>query len=287
MTADDALSRPPGAPEAHLDPALLDPALRAALDAAAGAAHLVVASDFDGTLSPFVDDPSTSRLAPGARELLDALAGVPRTTVALLSGRDRATLSACSGIPAASAEARGIDLVGAHGAEWEGDSASPTEQEAALLAEVTDRLEAIALPHEGAFVERKPVSSVLHVRRLADAVAGERLLDLALRGPAELDGVHVTTGKSVVEIAVREASKGAALGALRERESADAVVFLGDDVTDERAFAVLGAGRGGSALDVGVKVGEGETAAAYRVAGIDGALAVLARLAATRGAESA
>ena len=56
-----------------------------------------------------------------------------------------------------------------------------------------------------------------------------------------------------------EVSKGAALDRLRERIGADAVLFAGDDVTDETAFARLRPG------DVGVKVGEGDTAAEHRV----------------------
>lgn len=254
---------------------------RAALDRAARAAHLVVACDFDGTLSPFVSDPETSRLAPGAREALDELAALTETTVLLVSGRDRATLSRISEIPTESA-ATGIHLVGQHGAEREGETAALSDVEAALLAEITAQLEAIALPHEGAFVEYKPSSAVLHVRSLPRAEDQDRLLSLALEGPASREGVFSTEGKAVLELAVREASKGAALSAFRERTGADSVVFFGDDVTDEKGFAALGSAHGGSGLDVGIKVGEGPTAAGYRVASIDEVVAALHHLAAVR-----
>ena len=49
--------------------------------------------------------------------------------------------------------------------------------------------------------------------------------------------------------------------ALRDALGADAVVYFGDDVTDEDVFTVL------TPTDVGVKVGEGATAARYRVEG--------------------
>ncbi len=67
----------------------------------------------------------------------------------------------------------------------------------------------------------------------------------------------------VVELAVIDADKGSAIERLRRESGADVVLFVGDDVTDEDAFAVLGA------ADIGIKVGEGTTLATYRVADTD------------------
>ena len=61
--------------------------LQDALDRAAAAPRLLVALDFDGTLAPFTEDPADSRPLPAAREALDALAQLPHTTVAVISGR--------------------------------------------------------------------------------------------------------------------------------------------------------------------------------------------------------
>jgi trehalose 6-phosphate phosphatase len=71
----------------------------------------------------------------------------------------------------------------------------------------------------------------------------------------------------VLELAVTDADEGTALSRLRDDLAAVATVYLGDDRTDEDAFRVL------SPSDLAVKVGEGETAARYRVA--DPAAAVL------------
>jgi GH15 family glucan-1,4-alpha-glucosidase len=97
-----------------------------------------------------------------------------------------------------------------------------------------------------------------------------------LAGPATWHGVQVTEGKEVVELAVVETDKGSAIDQLRHQCGASATLFIGDDVTDEKAFIRL---RG---TDVGVKVGAGTTAAQFRVADPDQVVLVLAILAEER-----
>ena len=76
------------------------------------------------------------------------------------------------------------------------------------------------------------------------------------------DALTVRDGKDIIEFSVRDAHKGDGIERLREYTRATAVLFAGDDVTDEDGFSVLRPADG----DVGVKVGEGDTAAQYRVA---------------------
>ena len=73
-------------------------------------------------------------------------------------------------------------------------------------------------------------------------------------------------------------NKGEGLRALRELTGATAVLFAGDDVTDERGFEVLAPG------DVGIKVGDGSTVAGYRVASPEAFTEVLTELARLRAA---
>jgi trehalose-phosphatase len=73
--------------------------------------------------------------------------------------------------------------------------------------------------------------------------------------------VHVMPGKNVVELSVLEANKGKAVVTLAQATSSQATLYLGDDVTDERAFAALDPASG----DLTVKVGDGDSAAAHRV----------------------
>lgn len=220
-----------------------------ALDAAAATPRLLVTSDFDGTLAPIVDDPAAARPLPGAAEALIALAALPSTDVALVSGRALAVLREYSGMPAA------VHLVGSHGAEF--DTGFAHEVDAALLAKIVAELEVIAASRPGVTVETKLASVALHVRN-ASAEDGDAALAEA-HTVGEALGAEITSGKAVLEFAVISTDKGEAVDILRSQSDATTVVFFGDDVTDEKAFRRM------VGQDVGVKVGPGETLAGYRV----------------------
>lgn len=237
-----------------------------ALAALARTPRLLVVSDYDGVLAPIVDDPAAAYPLPEAMQILHRLGDRPDTVVALVSGRALAELAALSGL------AEPVRLIGSHGAEWStGPVAGFDAERADVLAGVVAAMRDIEGRYDGVAVETKPVTAALHVRRAARPDAAAATDELARR-LSEFSGLQVTRGKEVVEVAVVPNDKGTALVALREQVAADAVLFLGDDVTDEDAFAVLGED------DVGVKVGPGDTRAAYRVDTPDDVAALLADL---------
>jgi trehalose-6-phosphatase len=82
-----------------------------------------------------------------------------------------------------------------------------------------------------------------------------------------------------VELAVMSSGKGDAVDVLRARWAATGTLFIGDDDTDEAAFAVLGRD------DVSVKVGMGTTGATWRLADPAAVVRLLRRLDALRSAE--
>lgn len=233
-----------------------------ALDAAAATSRLLVASDFDGTLAPIVNDPDDARPLPAAAAALTQLAQYPATAVALISGRALSVLRELSGAPAT------VHLVGSHGAEF--DTGFAHDVDAALLARIIAALDAIAEGRPGVTVETKLASAAIHVRNASPA-DGEAALAEAREVSQEWDA-HATEGKAVLEFAVVSTDKGEAVDILRDQTSATAVVFLGDDVTDEKAFRRMRDG------DVGVKVGPGESLAAYRVSSPEEVAEVLAHL---------
>jgi trehalose-phosphatase len=242
----------------------LGPDVDAGLRRLADQRPLVVALDFDGVCAPLVDDPAASRALPGTAAAVEALAGLDGVEVAFVSGRSLASLTEVAMAPP------GVLLVGGHGAETGDDIALP-EREAALLAQVTAEVEAVVADAPGTAAEHKPTTVVLHTRRAPEEVAAAASRAV-LDGPGARDGVHVRTGHDVVELSVVTADKGQAVRTLRERVGAAAVLYAGDDVTDEDAFAVLDDG------DLGVKVGPGDTRAHVRVGSPEDVTVLLERL---------
>ena len=226
--------------------------LQRALRTVARVPRLLVASDFDGTIAPIVSNPPDARPLPAAAQALAGLAALRETTAALISGRALRDLAELSGAPAE------VHLVGSHGSEFNADFLDAVDDSArALLADLERAMAELAARYPGATIETKPVSVAFHVRNAAPEHAQEAL-DAALAAVGDWD-VHVTEGKAVREFAVIDTDKGEALELLRRQGAADAIVFFGDDVTDEKAFSRLGD------TDVGVKVGSGDTDAGYRV----------------------
>ncbi|MEH0110504.1 trehalose-phosphatase [Tersicoccus sp. MR15.9] len=233
----------------------LDDRLQHALERLAFTPVLLVCMDFDGTLAPLTDRAEDARALPSASTALAGLNTLPETRTALVSGRALASLR-----DVASPDERTL-LIASHGAEtWLGPEAAPLElddRQRRLLETVTGTIRRIVEAHPGSSLEEKPAGAVLHTRRAAPEV-DEAATAEALRVLDGMDGVHVMQGKKVVEASVVSASKGDGLATLRDLTGATGILFAGDDVTDEAGFAALASG------DVGVKVGDGQTAAAYR-----------------------
>jgi trehalose 6-phosphate phosphatase len=235
--------------------------LATALAALAGRRPLLVATDYDGVLAPLVGDPGAALPSPGAAEALARVAAADGVTVALVSGRGLEDLRAVSGF------AGPYRWIGSHGAEFGGPlTGQLAGRRDALAASLTPLVAAVP----GARLEVKPASVAVHVRQVADPAAAAALL--ASADAAADPSLTKKPGKAVLELAVTDADKGSAVTRLRDELGAAAVLYLGDDRTDEDVFATLGPD------DAGIKVGEGETTARYRVADPAAVVAVLRTL---------
>lgn len=218
-------------------------------------ADAVVALDYDGTLAPIVDRPADAVPGVGALDVLQALA--PRVrTLALVTGRPADVVVALGGLGAVP----GLVVLGQYGAQrWAGGAvASPPELPAVAAARLA--LPAV-LACEGAELEDKGLSLVVHTRRCADpAGALERL-----EGPvtAVAGGLEVHRGRLVLELRPPGYDKRGALLSLCD-PLPGAVLFAGDDLGDLPAYDAVDELRRSGVLGLTVCSGSDEGPAALR-----------------------
>ena len=234
----------------------------------AAAKHLLVVSDFDGTLAEFSTDPANVPVNSDAVAALTTLSTLEHTEVAILSGRH------VDGLREASGFGQEFTLVGSHGAESSGAQIHLSDAQQRTLEAAGEVFEQLIQGVDGAFVEYKPFHRVLHVAKVEDRELAQQLLAKALS--TEIDGLFLQPGKNIVEAAVLDINKGTWVQNRQEELGADAVMFLGDDTTDETVFAILGA------ADLGVKVGEGDTLAQRRVDDVPAVASLLGQVAKAR-----
>ena len=233
-----------------------------------------VLTDFDGTLSPIVDDPRKAEPLPGAVEALRRCA------------ERFARAGVISGRPVAYLRERLDDslfLSGLYGLEVVDGGEYREHPEAARWRAVVE--DAVSRAEEegpdGMFVEHKGLSLTLHFRQRLE---GEPAVRAFAAAEAARTGLEVRSAKASVELHPPvEADKGTAV--LAAAEGLDAVCFLGDDVGDLPAFDALDelAAKGVHTVRIGVRSSEAPDALLERadaiVAGPEGALATLERLA--------
>ena len=208
-------------------------------------------TDFDGTLSGIVDDPSGARLVDGAHGALATLAE-RLAVVAIVTGRAPLDARRLTGVP-------GLLVAGNHGMEWlEPGAGEPvTSPEAASvrarLDEVLGRLPEIS----GVIPEHKGISASVHYRQAPDPGAARAAI-LAALGDVSAYGLRIGHGRMIVEIRpVGLGDKGSAVRAIVERFTLRGVVVMGDDVTDLDMFGAVAELRGAGRLR-GAIIGVGE-----------------------------
>jgi trehalose 6-phosphate phosphatase len=215
------------------------------LDAVAAVSHVLLLSDYDGTLTPIVPRPEQALLSPAVGEKLRTLAGRPDFSVGIVSGRSLAETRDIVGL-------EGIYYAGNHGLEIQGpgiDFVSPPaerarEQMKELAAKLADGLQNIA----GVIVQDKGLSLSVHYRLVK--AESEKEVARVVRGitaPSVKAGkIRLFTGKKVWEVRPPiDWDKGKAVEAIRREImkrleiKRPLTVYLGDDLTDEDAFKAL------------------------------------------------
>ena len=234
--------------------------------------------DFDGTLTPIVSRPDLVALNSEARDIIESL--VRRLPVAVVSGRERAEVESLVAVDGLSyAGAHGFDIRTAdgrrHQQQVDGAFTEALERTEATLRRTVDAI-------DGALMERKRRSIALHYR-LVDAPDLPRFhdaVDAALTAEPCLKPMH---GKKVVELEPDiDWNKGRAVQWLLTSLGLDGPdivpIFIGDDVTDEYAFAaILPDGIGIVVADPRGEPGR-QTHASFRVDGPEAVVETLRRL---------
>ena len=229
---------------------ILHPSHRGILERFAGhrAPNLVLlAFDYDGVLAPVVRDPAGRRMRRSTRELLLRLSR--RYPVAAISGRGwRHTHQLTEGVAPW--------VVGNHGFEFLHARPVP----ATVLRQVRGwrrQLEEALAGVPGIHFEDKRSTLAIHYGLARTWRRAERA---AYAAANQLAGTRLVAGKKVLNVLPRQfPNKGDALRALLKKLRLDTALYLGDDVTDEDAFAV------GPPLVLGVHVGPGRSLAPWRL----------------------
>ena len=212
--------------------------------------------DLDGTLFDISDHPHRVDVDDGLVRLLKALARAAGGALALISGRPVADIDRLLGDG-------GFCVAGQHGAERRDFSGTMHRHDVPreALEKARRRFGVMAAKHPGLVLEDKGVNLALHFRsapglraEMQDAV---RVLAEELGGEFE-----VQLGKMVVELRPTGKDKGVAIAEFLEEAPfrGRTPVFVGDDLTDEFGFELINRVGGHS-----VKVGEGKSAARWRL----------------------
>lgn len=220
--------------------------------------------DIDGTLCDIVPHPGDAAVPEAVRSTVQRLVDTVGVHVALVTGRS--VHDARRMVPL-----RGVHIHGNHGIEvaratGETEIAVEWQAEAAAIGAAAHDIAETVDAYPGALLEHKDYSLSVHFRHVAPARV-ESLIN-GVKAIAAFHGVAVEAGKSVLNILPKASvNKGTAAMRLVHEVfggGADgAILFVGDDITDEHAFRAL------SSLPhaVTIKVGTGEdaTAAKYQL----------------------
>lgn len=235
------------------------------------AGHRLLLLDYDGTLQTFKSSPKPSAAKPSerVRQIIKRLTNLPRTHVAIISGRPKSVLDKWfRDVP--------ITLIAEHGGwarhdgEWSQiDTAFSIHKKSALpiLEHYTSRT-------AGSLIEKKDFALVWHYRNVAPELAYVRASNLKreLRHELADTDIGVYSGNKIVEVKPRSIHKGYSAMELMAMFPSDFVLCAGDDYTDEDMFKEL------SGDAVTIKIGNGDTSARFQITKVSDFVSLLDEL---------
>lgn len=203
---------------------------------------VIVMLDIDGTLCDIVERPADAHISPGARATLAALArgSTSGVRLAFVTGRSVADARTMIGID-------GVTVYGNHGMERMSPSGTITgppgwEATGPRLRAAAAELARVTALFPGSAVEDKRFTLTVHHRGMNMAL--EPRLKEAVRDVAQRHALRIAKGKCVFNLTpIAATDKGDAVLEIINANATDparaAILFVGDDVTDEDAFRAL------------------------------------------------
>jgi trehalose-phosphatase len=217
---------------------------------------LLLATDFDGTLADIAPTPNEAVMSEDVAAALAQLAAHPRATIAVVSGRRMEDVRVRThDVAAYVGGLHGLEVAGPKG----GFLHPALKDVEPVLADIRQRAETRLEWCHGVVIEDKQYALTCHVRRVAADQAGRALgqfLDVA-QPALDADVLRALPGAQALELLPSvDWHKGKAVEWIRSvvdtgPQSGVGVVYLGDDRTDEDAFATLG--RRGISIGVGAR----------------------------------
>ena len=178
----------------------LTPQLLAELKILARTPGLLVACNYGGTLCEAEGISTETLPLGGAAIALRALAALPNTHAAVISGRSLRDLAAVSRLPAE------VHLVGSHGAEFDmGFAHGLSLATESVLQQASQALAETVGAYRGITIERKPVAVSVHTRPAAPDVVA--LVTQQAEEIARAHGLFFIVDGSVLDLSVVEPSK--------------------------------------------------------------------------------
>lgn len=193
--------------------------------------------DYDGTLTPFADEPQKAKPTPELLKILTQLISNKKNRVVIISGRDRYTLEEWLG-------ELDVDFICEHGV-WLKEKSKDWR----MIETLTDDWKQEILPvlefyvdrTPGSLIEKKDYSLVWHYRKVETGLGELRTRELSshLKYVSSNMNLQVLEGDMVVEIKHAGVNKGKAALKWLNEFPADFIMAIGDDWTDEDTFKVM------------------------------------------------
>jgi len=214
--------------------------------------------DYDGTLTEIRRKPHQARPNSDTRRLFETLERKDRIDVYVISGRKKGDLERWL-------SDYDFNLIAEHGFVYRQRGGHWTEfderADLSWMPEMEEILRRQAGMTPGSSVEKKTSALVWHYRESDPEFGSWKARELVAQLTDMLSNlpVEIHHGRRIVEVSAMNINKGAVLEYFLNRYNYGAVLCAGDDSTDERMFRLQ------DRRIVSIKVGDGDSAAQFRV----------------------